>query len=143
MSPSPRLTYWPRPSERGRDRTCTGRRPSEWFDGRIEIELDPKTGHIIGAEDQVTDETGDDRAAVVSAREIPAPATTMGCPNELHGLTQTDGRRFSKEVATLMPVLQRQWRGDCSMRSTPCPRPLRECFSPYAVSGLSEMCERP
>lgn len=46
--------------------------PSEWFDGGLEIELDPKTGHIIPAEDQVTDETGDDRAAVVQ-REIRPP----------------------------------------------------------------------
>jgi hypothetical protein len=46
--------------------------PSEWFDGGLEIELDPACGPIIALADQVTDETRDDRPVVVQ-RHIRPP----------------------------------------------------------------------
>jgi hypothetical protein len=48
------------------------RAPSEWFDGGVEIELDPATNHIIPHNHQTTDDAVDDRPVVVQ-REIRPP----------------------------------------------------------------------
>lgn len=69
--------------------------PSEWFDGGLEIELNPKTGHVIPADDQVTNEPGDDPPAVVQ-REIRPPLRRWAAER----VARADPNRWS-------PVLQR------------------------------------
>ena len=115
--------------------------PSDWFDGGLEIALGPAGGPIIPDADQAKDETLDDQPVVVQ-RYIRPPLRRWAAER----VTRSGSSRWSailRRGRGLTPAPLRQWREAYSMRSTPCLRLLRDCFSLSAVSGLSRMCETP
>jgi hypothetical protein len=64
--------------------------PSEWFDGGVEIELNPAAHHILSDDDQTTDEVGDDQPTVVQ-REIRPPLRRWAAAR----LARADPNRWS------------------------------------------------